>query len=61
MEERTLTVGEMQFKVYGESGKGWSVDPADFQQPVPTGARYASIDELYFALTNLSLAERAAA
>ena len=61
MEERTLTIGELCVTVYGEPGRGWSLDPADFKQPVPAGARYATIDELYFALANLSLAERVAA
>lgn len=57
METRTLTIGELQFTVFGEPGKGWSPDPADFSRPVPIGSRYASIDELYFALANFSLAD----
>jgi len=61
MQRLELTIGDSVFTVYGGAGEGWSFDPEDFVRPVPRGARYASVDEIYFALANLSVSERAEA
>jgi hypothetical protein len=57
VETRVLTIGDEAFTVYGVAGMGWSPDPGDFEGPAPTGARYASLEEIFFALTNLSLSD----
>ncbi len=59
MQTRLLTIGNVAFTVYGGDREGWSPDPQDFEHPVPLGARYESLDEIYFALANLSVAGRA--
>jgi len=59
MERLELKINDTVFTIYGGAGEGWSPDPSDFDRPVPVGARYSSIEEIYFALANLSLAERA--
>ncbi len=49
-----LRVGSEVFAVYGDEGSGFAVDPGDFNPMVPPECRYLSLDELYFALVNLS-------
>jgi len=61
MDRMELEVGDIVFTIYGRVGEGWSPEPSDFDRPVPTGSRYSSIEEIYFALANLSLAEPAEA
>lgn len=51
---RLLKVGSEVFPVYGDERSGWSVDPGDLYPQMPPWYRYASIDELYFALVNLN-------
>lgn len=49
-----VRVGTEVFPVYGDEMYGFAVDPGDFDPVVPAACRYLSLDELYFALVNLS-------
>lgn len=53
---RLLKVGLEVFPVYGDERSGWSMDPVDLAPEAPKCLRYASLDELFFALLNLNLA-----
>jgi hypothetical protein len=52
---RLLQVGVEVFAVYGDERTGWCLDPVDLMPQTPKGLRYASIDELFFALLNLNV------
>jgi hypothetical protein len=54
---RLLKVGLEVFPVYGDEGSGWSMDPVDLTPETPKSMRYDSLDELFFALVNLNLAQ----
>ena len=51
---RLLKIGVEVFPVYGDEKSGWSVDPGDLYPQMPAWFRYASLDELFFALVNLN-------
>lgn len=48
-----IEIGKSVFPVYGDSARGWSIDRSDITKSTPY--RYATLDELVFALFNLSL------
>ncbi len=52
---RFLKVGEEMFAVYGDPESGWSLQQNDLQAGAGKCHRYRSIEELYFALANLSI------
>lgn len=54
---RLLQVGLEVFPVYGDETSGWSVDPGDLYPQMPVWFRYQSLDELFFALVNMHLAD----
>jgi len=51
-----VRIGTEVFAIYGDEEHGFAVDPEDFSSAVPNSFRYYSLDELYFALVNLSAA-----
>ena len=51
---KLVKVGLEVFPVYGDERSGWSMDPIDLAPETPKGVRYASLDELFFALVNLN-------
>ena len=53
---KLLKVGMEVFPVYGDDSSGWSMEPGDLGPETPKWLRYESLDELYFALVNLSVA-----
>ena len=54
---RLLQGGLEVFPVYGDETSGWSVDPGDLYPQMPVWFRYQSLDELFFALVNMHLAD----
>lgn len=48
-----IEIGTSVFPVYGDAANGWSVERRDIIESTPY--RYATLDELIFALVNLSL------
>jgi bifunctional DNase/RNase len=48
-----IEIGKSVFPVYGDSSSGWSIDRRDITELTPY--RYSTLDELVFALFNLSL------
>lgn len=48
-----IEIGKSVFPVYGDQASGWSIDRRDITDSTPY--RYATLDELVFALFNLSL------
>ena len=52
-----LKVGMEVFPVYGDERSGWSMDADDLAPSTPPLFRYGSLDELFFALGNLNVAE----
>jgi hypothetical protein len=48
-----IEIGKSVFPVYGDQTSGWSIDRRDITDSTPY--RYATLDELVFALFNLSL------
>ena len=51
---KLVKVGLEVFPVYGDERSGWSMDPIDLNPETPREVRYASLDELFFALVNLN-------
>jgi len=51
-----MKIGLEVFPVYGDETSGFSVDPADLYPQMPAWFRYASLDELFFALVNFNIA-----
>ena len=51
---RLVKIGVEVFPVFGDDQVGWSINPGDLFPPLPHVCRYNSLDELYFALVNLS-------
>jgi hypothetical protein len=51
---KLVKVGLEVFPVYGDERSGWSMDPIDLTPETPKAVRYASLDELFFALVNLN-------
>ena len=52
-----LKIGAEVFPVYGDEVSGFSIDPADLCMHLSETFRYRSLDELYFALVNLNVAD----
>ena len=52
---KLVKVGLEVFPVYGDERSGWSMDPIDLTPETPKEVRYASLDELFFALVNFNL------
>ncbi len=52
-----LQVGTEVFPVYGDETSGWSMSAEDFAAGVPAPYRYRTLDELFFALVNLNVAD----
>ena len=50
-----MKIGLEVFPVYGDESSGFSVDPGDLYPQMPAWFRYASLDELFFALVNLNV------
>lgn len=51
-----LRVGRAVYPVYGDELRGWSPRAEDFREGAEPGRFvYASIDELFFALVNLTV------
>jgi hypothetical protein len=48
-----IEIGASVFPVYGDATQGWSIDRHDIIDGTPY--RYATLDELIFALVNFSL------
>lgn len=57
VEATLLRVGLEVMPVYGSRATGFSPDDGDFMHPVPDGARYNTLDELFFALVNLNVSQ----
>ncbi len=55
-DQRLVKIGSDVFAVYGDDVCGWSTDPRDLYPEVPTGFRYRTFAELFFALVNMNLA-----
>ena len=54
-----LRIGAAVYPVYGDDLRGWSLRPQDFGSVLATTPWvYGSIDELFFALVNLSTQTR---
>jgi hypothetical protein len=51
--EFLVEIGETAFHIYGSVEAGWSLDQLDILQASPF--RYATLDELMFALLNCAL------
>jgi hypothetical protein len=50
-----LQIGVDVFPVCGDDDSGWGLDEGDFCSRAPRRFRYASLDELFFVLVNLSV------
>jgi hypothetical protein len=50
-----LRVGAGVYPVYGDDLRGWSPEPHDFVGLAASPFVYASLDELFFALVNLTV------
>lgn len=51
-----LRIGVQLFPVYGDAMRGFSPVAQDVRSQAISAYRYASVDELYFALVNLCMA-----
>jgi hypothetical protein len=59
-DRRYLRVGAQVFPVYGDEVRGWSPRADDFRGVVASSPYvYESLDELFFALVNLTVPGRA--
>jgi hypothetical protein len=54
-----IEIGSSVFPVYGDAARGWSIVRGDIIDATPY--RYATLDELIFALVNFSLHESGSA
>jgi len=54
-----IEIGETVFPIYGNESVGWSIDQSDISER--TAFRYASLDELIFAILNFSVQTRGSA
>lgn len=50
-----LRVGEGVYPVYGDDLRGWSTEAGDLHRAETGGFRYASLEEVFFALVNLTV------
>lgn len=50
-----LRVGAGVYPVYGDDLRGWSPEPLDFRGLAASPFVYASLEELFFALVNLTV------
>lgn len=51
-----MRVGREVFPVYGDERCGFTIDPVDMLTGGCSAGRYATLDELYFALVNFNSA-----
>ena len=51
-----MRVGGEVFPVYGDEQCGFTLDPADVSTSGRSAGRYATLDELFFALVNFNSA-----
>lgn len=54
-EPHLLRVGMEVYRIYGDDQVGWTIEESDLSSRAPSWYRYRSLDELFFALVNLSV------
>jgi len=56
-----LKVGTEMYLAYGSDEAGWSIGGRELDAFVPPAFRYHTLDELFFALVNFTVADEGAA